>query len=374
MRLLALATAFALAATASAQLPAPGALALWTFDDGVGDLQSADPEVTLKTTQDANVTRGEGHGAVLEYSFVAAAGKLGGVFAPMQANVGAARTLRFWMRTSDPCIVLANLSETDGSAYHAGFVSLPDRWQEIALDVSEFQLGDDSTDENGRLDPDQIAGLGIVDATGFLAQLAASVPFLIAPELGPRIFWLDDLSLSSEPVPPRWSVTQVDGKRAVRLDSFESSPLQWLALAGKGTTVDYDRDYRAEGDFSLRLQYDLPPNKIVGIMTSPQGPDLRGMKHLRLWLMTEVATDVIVSLKERDESDYHQRLDLQPSDKLQLIDIDLSTMTLGDDSQDENGQFDLDQVKELSLADVSMLTGKPVSVNTLWIDDVVFTE
>jgi hypothetical protein len=358
---------------ASAQLPAPGALALWTFDEGVGDLQSADPEATPKTTQDANVTRGAGHGAVLEYSYTAAAGKLGGVFAPVQANVGAARTLRFWLRTSDPCIVLANLSETDGSAYHVGFMGLPDRWQEIALDVGEFQLGDDSTDENGRLDPDQIAGLGIVDATGFLAQLVETVPFLIPPDLGPRMLWLDDLSLSSEAVPPRWSVTQVDGKRAVRMDSFESSPLQWVALAGKGVTVDYDSEFKAEGEFSLRLQYELPPQKLVGLMTSPQGPDLTGMKRLRLWLMSEVETSLIVTMKERDESDYSHMLDVQPSDKLELVDIDLSELTLGDDSTDENGHLDLDQVKELTLADVSMLTGKPVPVNTLWIDDVVFT-
>jgi len=374
MRLLAAVSAVVLGAVVSAQLPGPGALASWTFEDGIGEFQSADPDATAKTTQDANVARGEGHGAVLEYSYITEAGKLGGVFGQTQGDMSTARSLRFWLRTSEPAIMLAMFSEADGSAYHAGFVSLPDRWQEIALDVSEFQLGDDSTDENDRLDSEQIAGLGIVDATGFLAQLAESAPFLIPPELGPRMFWLDDVSVSAEPVPPRWTVTQVDGKRAVRLDSFESSPLLWVAIAGQGVTLDYDTDYKVDGDFSLRLQYDLPPNKIVGLMTSLAGVDLTGVKHLRLWLMAEVATSVIVTMKERDESDYSHMLELQPSDTLQLVSIDLSEMTLGDDSTDENGQLDMDQVKELTLADVSMMVGKPVSTNTLWIDDTVFTE
>lgn len=374
MRLLCLAAALALGAIASAQLPGLGALALWTFDEGVGNLQSADPGATLKTTDDPNVTRGGDHGAVMEYSYVTAAGTLAGILAPLPQSAAAARTLRFWLRTSHPCIVLANLSEMDGSAYHAGFMSLPDRWQEVALDLNEFQLGDDSTDENGRLDPGQITSLGILDATGFLARLVETVPFLVPPDLGPRMFWLDDLLLSAEPVPPRWTATQVDGRRAVRFDSFESSPLQWVALAGQGVTVDYDRDFAAEGEFSLRLQYDLPPGKLVGLMTSPTGVDLSGMKRLRLWLMSEVATTIVLSLKERDESDYNHMLELQPSDQLQLVDIDLSKMTLGDDSADENGKLDLDQVKELTLADVSLIVGKPVSVNTLWIDDVVFTE
>jgi hypothetical protein len=376
MRLLSLAVAAALclAGSAPAQAPAPGALVSWSFDDGTAPWQSADPEGSLTTTEDANVTRGQGHGAMLEYSYTATPGKLGGVFGATEAALDGAKSLRFWLRSSEPTIVLAAVTEADGSAYHSVLMSLPDRWQEVALDFGEFRLGDDSTDENGRLDPGQIRSLGIVDAAGFLAQMAAQVPFLMSPELGPRVFWLDDVSVSTEAVPPRWSETQVDGKRAVRLDSFETSPLQWMALAGKGLVLDYDRDYKAEGQFSLRLQYDLPPDKIMGIMTSPQGPDLTGMKHLRLWIMSEAATTVLVSLKERDGSNYAQMVELQPGDKLAPFDLNLADFNLGNDATDENGRLDLDEVTEFSIADVSVMGGKPVGVNTLWIDDIVFTE
>jgi hypothetical protein len=351
----------------------PDAIVSWSFDDGVGAFQGPDPASAISTTADANVVRGAEHGAVLECAYTPSPGQLAGVYGPAEADLTAAKSVRFWVRSSEPALVLVAMDEADGSSYHSGFMSLPDTWQEVALGLPEFRLGEDSTDENGRLDPGQVQGVGILDATGFIAQLAEQAPFLLAPELTPRMLWLDDLALSSESVPPRWSETEVDGNRAVRLDSFEVAPLEWMALAGSGLEVSYDPDFKAEGDLSLRLRYDLPAGKIVGLLTSPQGPDLKAMKHLSLALMTETATTLIVTLKERDESEYHLMVDLQPTDGLQSHDLTLAQFTLGDDKTDENGRLDLDQVTELSLADVSAMAGNAV-VNTLWVDEVVFAE
>jgi hypothetical protein len=363
-------------AVAVAQPPGPGLsmVAPWTFEEGPGPFGSADPAAAMTTTVDANIVRGAEAGAALEYAFTAAAGQLAGIFGPTEGDLTLLKTVRFYLRSSETGIMLVALNEADGSNYHAAFTSLPDRWQEIALDLSEFALGDDSTDENGRLDPGQIVGLGIVDATGFIAAMAQQMPMLVAPELGRRVFWLDDVSLEADGIPPRWSETQIDGRRAVRLDSFEVSPLQWLALAGQGLTIDYDDEQKAEGDLSLRLQYDLPPGKILGILTAPTGPDLTGLTCLRVWLMSEVEATVIISMKERDGSEYTQFIELAAGDELQPYEFDLASFTLSDDSQDENGRLDLTQVKELSIADVSVLSGKTVPTNTLWLDDLTFIE
>lgn len=357
-----------------AQAPGPEDLVLWSFDEGTGAWHSVAPTATLQVTADSNVIRGEEHGAVLEYSYVPETGALAGVFTPTGGNLLTAKSLRFWLRTTHLTLMLAIASEDDGSNYHAGFTSLPDRWQEIALDFSEFQLGEDSSDENNHLDASQIVSIGVIDATGMIAQLAAQVPFLVLPDLRDSVFWLDDVSLSAETVPPRWSATEIDGKRAVRLESFEATPLQWLVMAGKGMDLEYDSEYKAEGEFSLRLHYEVPPGKLIGILTAPKGPDLADMRRLRLWLMSEVACSVIISLNEQDGSNYNHMLDVQPGGQLQPFDLELAAFRLGQDSRDENGRLDLDQLKELVIADVSVLTGKTVPVNTLWVDDLVFTE
>jgi hypothetical protein len=90
--------------------------------------------------------------------------------------------------------------------------------------------------------------------------------------------------------------------------------------------------------------------------------------------MSEVEATVIISMKERDGSEYTQFIELTAGDELQPYEFDLASFTLSDDSQDENGQLDLTQVKELSIADVSVLSGKTVPTNTLWLDDLTFIE
>ena len=129
----------AITAMALAQGPPPPTSS-WSFDDGLGSFQSADPAATLTTTDDANLTRGAEHGAVLEYSYTSTPGQLAGVFGGTTANLSAAKAVRFSLRTSDPCIMLVTLNETDGSNYNAGLMSLADRWQEVAQNARQYYV------------------------------------------------------------------------------------------------------------------------------------------------------------------------------------------------------------------------------------------
>ncbi|MGQ9732633.1 MAG: hypothetical protein ACUVX8_15350 [Candidatus Zipacnadales bacterium] len=354
--------------------PRPAILMEWSFDIDLANWQSTDPNAILAVTNDANVTRGPEHGGVLEYAYTPAAEVFSAVLTPIRRGFMDGANIRFWLKTSEYAVCLCAANEEDGSNYHAAFISLPNRWQEIAIDFSEFILGDDSQDENGRLDPTQIRGLGLVDMSAFLAQVALQQPFIIAPELGPRFLWVDDFQVSTEPVPSRWEVTEIDGKRAIRLDSFERAPLQWMVIAGRGVQVEYDSDFTTHGNFSLRLQYDLPPGKLIGVLTSLQGVNLTGMKVLKLWLLSEVDTTLIVALKETDESNYHMMVELPTRDELAPFTLELAEFELSDDSVDENHRLDVEQIKELTIGDISALTTNIARVNTLWIDDVTFIE
>lgn len=352
--------------------PTPGGPAELPFHVEVGAWQSADPATAPTVTTDANVVREAGR-AVLEYEYTPALGQFAGLVAPVEAGLPGGKSLRFWLKTTDHALMAAILTEADGSGYVCMMSGLPGGWQEVALDFTEFQLGDDSSDENGQLDPEQVRSMGIADIIGFLEQAVIQEPFLVAPELHSRILWLDDFSVSAESSGPRWQETEVDGKPAVRLDSFERSPLQWFVLAGKGIEVDYDQDHVADGDFSLRITYDLPPGKLVGALTGVAGVPLAGMKRLSLSVMSEVPTMLLVQLKERDESEYNTTFEVEAGNALKPVELELADLKLGDNSTDENGRLDLDQVKELVVVDVSMMTENPVQLNTLWIDDLVFS-
>lgn len=247
-------------------------------------------------------------------------------------------------------------------------------WQDIALDFTEFQLSDESEDENGLLDPGQIAGVGLIDASSFVLQMAANVPFLVPPEAGPRKFWLDDVAIDSESVLPRWETVDMDGLKGVRLDSFEGLPLQWLMISGPTTDIGYDDQFKSHGNLSLRLRYSLPAGKLLGVLTSPGTAPIGNALRLRLGLRSAVQAMLLIGLKEDDGSQYNYQLPVAPGETLQTVDLPLTEFRLGDDSADEDGKLSLAEVKEFQITDLTAVASQATQQNTLWLDDIVFLE
>jgi len=348
-------------------------IAEWSFDDGVEGWTSLDPAGRVSATTDANIVR-EGGGGCLEFAYTPKALVISGAVLPIPSGVTGAQGVRFWLRSSEYALTTVLLAETDGSAYIAVFSSLPGTWQEVALGLGEFQLMDNTQDENGKLDADQIAAIGFGDVIFMLDAVARQMPFILAPDLGPRMLWVDDLQVTSEPVPPRWEVAQIDGVRAVRLDSFEVAPLQWLALAGKGIEVTYDREHVAHGEFSLRATYNIPADKVFGVLTSPVGAPLTETETLKLSVMSEKPVTLFMELKERDESKYQATAQVLGGPEFEELVVPLTDFALAGDSSDENGTLDIGQVKEFLIADGSAITGTPASPNTLWFDNILFSE
>ena len=348
-------------------------VAEWNFDGGVEGWTSLDPAARVSGTADANIVRENG-GGCLEFAYTPKTGVISGTVVPVPGGLTGAQGVRFWLQSSEYALATVLLAETDGSAYIATFSSLPGTWQEVALGLSEFQPMDNTQDENGTLDPDQIAAIGFGDVIFMLDAAAKAWPFILAPDLGPRMLWVDDVQVTSEPVPPRWEVAQIDGVRSVRLDSFEAAPLQWLTLAGKGIEVTYDREHKVHGEFSLRATYNIPADKVFGIMTVPAGAPLAGTRSVTLSAMSEKPVTLFMELKERDESKYQATAQVVGSAQFEKLLVPVTDFALAGDSTDENGKLDFDQLKEFLIVDLSAVTGAPASPNTLWFDNIRFAE
>ncbi len=352
---------------------AQGTVIEWSFEAGLNGWSSVDPAGRLDVTYDATIARVAG-GGVAEYVHEAAVGKLGGIAVQLMVDTARAKSVRFWLRTSAPTLMLASLTEKDGSNYHAPFQSLANVWQDISLDLSDFRLGEDSQDENSLLDPGQINAIGLLDGTAFAAAIAAQVPFLVPPELGQRKLWFDDLALDTESVAPRWETAEVNGLKGVRLESFEGLPLQWLVMSPGATQVAYDDQVKADGDLSLRATYDVPAGKLMGLLTNPGAAPIAKALRLQLSLRSSAKTTLLIGLKEADESQYSFPLPVEAGEEHKTVDLPLAEFKLGDDSSDEDGKLTLAEVSELSVLDVSAILGQPVGKNTLWLDNILFLE
>jgi len=364
-----IAALLALAALAAAQAP----VAEWSFDEDVTGWDVTDPASQITSTDDANVIREEDNG-VLEFSFTPDKATMSAIVCGVPAGLTAARSIQFFAKTTDQTMVMVALVEADGSNYSTGFTSLVDRWQEVSFNLSGFTLGEDSTDENGQLDPEQVSAIMIGDVVTMLALLADQIPFIIAPDMSPRMLWIDDFWVDVQGVDPRWQAFDADGEKGVRVDSFESAPLQWMVMAGAGIEVAYDDELKAEGEFSMRVSYDLPPNKALAMLTSLGGVPRADMTGLRLSLLSETETTLLIEIEERDESKYQTMVPLPTGDEFDTVELALAEFTLSEDSEDENGQLDITQAKQILIADISVLTGAPVALNTIWLDDLVLFE
>jgi len=83
-----------------------------------------------------------------------------------------AKSLAFWLKSRNaPITLVVKVKERDESGYdHVIQVNVPDQWQEFTLPFADFNLDNDSQDENGRLDVDQVKEIVFFDATGILTQ------------------------------------------------------------------------------------------------------------------------------------------------------------------------------------------------------------
>ena len=79
------------------------------------------------------------------------------------------------------------------------------------------------------------------------------------------------------------------------------------------------------------------------------------------------------SIEEKGGARYNKKIDLLLGD-WKAFSWKLSDFTLADDSRDDNGKLDADQIKQISIADVTNLMGGSEAEEThLWVDNVIFT-
>jgi hypothetical protein len=100
--------------------------------------------------------------------------------------------------------------------------------------------------------------------------------------------------------------------------------------------------------------------------------DLGKAAGLDLALKSSHDGTFIVTVEEKDGSRYNRTVELFAGD-WKKFSWSLTEFTKADDSQDENDRLDPPQIKQISVADISQLTGgNEVAENRLWIDQVLF--
>ncbi len=152
--------------------------------------------------------------------------------------------------------------------------------------------------------------------------------------------------------------------------TFEASQEGWIALpppAGVETvlTLSDDSSGTAGSKKSLQMDYTPLPKTIAGVLHAAQGLTGQGV---RVRIKTATSAMLVLGLAERDGSNYMHVIQTAGG-KWQLFDVRINSFTLSDDSSDENGKLDVDQIATLIVADAAGFSPLKLAKQTIWLDE-----
>lgn len=355
-------------------------LAGWTavkIDESAGFGADGDSKVAL--TRDAQHVKA-GRGA-LAYAYDVSPAAMRVLSIQRPKDFTGMKSLRFWLKCTSATAFMVGLNETGGANYQASVYCPSGSWQEVVLNLDEFLLDEPSKDGNGKLDLDEIESFHLADLGSFLVRMLADIQ-------GPRILWLDDVVFSSRAAPHTTGVAKSAKGTPVHLvDTFESPVIRWAPASFEVAETPrihlFDAPLAVDaaappggGKGSLRMTYTRGATRIQGLIRSLEKVDLKKATALELSLKTSRDGTFMVSVQEKDGSRYQQMVELKAADGWKSLSWAFTALAKADDSQDENDRLDADQIKEVSLADLTALVtaGAGAGIeNVLRVDEVRFT-
>jgi len=346
------------------------------IEEGAGFSVDGDSRVAI--TRDAQHVK-VGKGALV-YSYEVTPAAIRALSIQRPKDLTGMKSLHFWVKCTSATAVMVGLNETGGASYQTSVYCPAGAWQEVALNLDELALDDPSKGRNGALDLDQVESFHLVDLGGFLVRMIPDIK-------GPRLMWIDDVTFSSKTLPQTSGATQSgQGAPIYLVDSFESPVIRWASasfeVGGTPRVNLFDAPLAVDseagpggGKRSLRMTYARQVGKIQGLIRNLEKVDLRKATGLDLSLKTARDGTFLVSIQEKGGARYQQVVELRAAEGWKKLSLAFTAFKLAEDSHDENGKLDADQIKEISLADLSaVLPGAVPGVeNVLRVDDVRFS-
>jgi hypothetical protein len=317
--------------------PAMPALSLYDFEDQgqAAVWTTAVPEATVRFAA-GNARQGRG---ALEFAYTPpdeAYLEVRGAVAP----VAGARTMTFSIKTTQKTSLRFGAIEEDGSLYD-GFLALPaNQWTDVAIPISDLQLGEEAQDENGRLDAEQITTLYFAD----LANLPGELGRILGHKDGPQKMWLDGVGLTAEAATSRSKTLRDEQRTQYLLDGFESDLIRFLPMGDVTLTLVAG----APGDGgtrALRMDYQLAERRWIGLVTGAAHLDLTGLQKVRFEASVGNDTRLHVLLEEKDGSRYDAVKDIKQADGWTPVELDVNDFFMGFASTDENAMLDPNQIR-----------------------------
>lgn len=351
-----------------------------------------DAESATTLTKDKNLVKSGA--SALAYSYKVESKAVRALAAEMRVPANAAG-LRFWIRSDAATAYILSARQENGPTFDLTFYVPANEWVPVVANWDELTPSD-AKDRGSKVDPAQVKGVSLVDLTNVLASSGAELTKFI-PDFKPaRTVWLDDFQLSTARAPQSSGLYKDAVASSLVIDNFETGVYRWMPVrvdfAGNPPSFalfpsDASLKILPEaagpgagktpiepGGKGLRFSYKRAAKNAFGLNCSVEKQDLSRADRLRVSLNMSQKSLVIVQVKEKDDSEYNQIIMPDDSVGWRTLDLPLSSLTLGENSRDENNALDPGQIKEISIVDASGFLGGMLGEGdtTLELDAVSF--
>jgi hypothetical protein len=365
-----LSTIFLLAIAVQAQTPPSNTIVHHSFESDEHGWKAMGGAGGVRVAKDA----ANRHDGMNSLAFDYSAGKeISFAILPVEFSLEKMKSLRFWLKTDVSTAVGVLLSEKKpGGDYACWFWSPKDRWQQIVLTPADFTVNDgpnDPKDPDGRLDLDQVQGIGVIDLKIIFNMLAGlqQLPFQIDQLTGSHTLLLNDFQIQTDGPEP------AAAKDAVVIDDFKRPFARWLSLGGMEISLRADEN--PAGKPSLEASYRQTPGKFALISHRIGNIDLSKCDRLSFDIASRKDAQIAVSIEmvkvNGKGARYTHMLEVAGEMKPHQESIPFAEFVLDENSPpDPAGKFDPARARTISLLDVTSALGNETLTNTLWLADV----
>ncbi len=278
---------------------------------------------------------------------------------PATPEVARMMRLRFRVKTDHDTALAVFLSEKKpgGGNYTAPFWLPANTWQLVEFSANDFTASDgptDPVDADGKLDLDQVEGIGITDlAQFFLAQPDnPDFPMVIARGSGTHTLWIHDFELHG-------GAARSVG--AMQIDGFDRGFLSWITMGGmQMKSVDKGNPL---GLPAMEARYQQIEGRYGLLLLRLANHDLAKATRLAFDLASEHESTLVVSLETKKGQRYN--LTIYPPGKREVFHVSLKFADF-----EGPGTLDPAQLKSMAITDVSAGVGGGEQANTIWIAKV----
>jgi hypothetical protein len=299
-------------------------------------------------------------GGALQFSYDIKPRQFAVAMLPAPPTVARLKRLRFRVQADHDTALAVLMSEKKpgGGNYTATFWVTGGAWQRVELSPADFAASDgptDPVDADGKLDLDQVEGIGLTD----LAQLFANqpenpdFPMAVTRELGPHALRLADFELlaGADPAP----------RPALSIDRFDRGYLEWITPGGIKMKLAGEGNPLHSG--ALEATYQQTQGRLGILVRRLANLDLAQATSLAFEVASTSDVTLVVSLELKNGKRFNQTI--YPPGSKEVFHVELKLADF-----EGTGKLDPSQLKSLALADISAAESGSGQANTLWIGRV----